>query len=275
MGKWRWILPMTLAVVISLIVAVSAVKLIQAQRPANDNEKVEPQTVTVAVAAEDLPLGRKIQPKMIRVTRFLRESLPPGCFSDPEAVKGRVVIAPIMKDEPITDGRLAPEDVTVGGVAAIVNMGKRAVAVKGDKVIGISGFIQPGNRVDVLVTVSDPRTKREVTKIVLENVPVLATGTLIQENDEGKPAPVDVYTLEVTPEEGEKLALAAAKGRLQFALRNATDVASVATKGVTIPKLLSPFGAEPRAKAKRRSSGGHAYLMEVIKGGEVVTKKFK
>jgi pilus assembly protein CpaB len=119
----------------------------------------------------------------------------------------------------------------------------RALAVKGDKVIGLSGLIQPGNRVDVLVTFTNPQNKRDTTKVVLEDILVLATGTEIQKADKDKSetSPVDVFTLEVTPEDGEKLALAAAQGKLQFALRNVIDVETVFTKGATIPDALRSY----------------------------------
>jgi Flp pilus assembly protein CpaB len=142
-----------------------------------------------------------------------------------------VVITPLKEREPVLESRLASTDVTVGGVSAVIKPGMRAVAVKGDKVIGISGFIQPGNRVDVLVTMKDPTTKNEITKMVLSNVLVLATGTEIEDSRDGKPRPVDVYTLEVDPEQAERLGLAAAEGKLQFALRNMTDQETVLTKG--------------------------------------------
>ena len=75
---------------------------------------------------------------------------------------------------------MAPDSVTTGGVSAIVKPGKRALAVKGDKVIGLSGFIRPGNWVDVLVTITNPLNKRKITKTVLENILVLATGIEIE-----------------------------------------------------------------------------------------------
>ena len=249
----------------------------------------EYKTVAVAVAAEDLLLGVKIQPQMIKTVGFLKETLPSGFISGLEPLAGRVVIAPIKKNEPVVEHRLAPKDVTVGGVSAIIRSGSRAIAVKGDKVIGISGFIRPGNRVDVLVTVEHPATKLEVTKTVLENTLVLATGTQMQKSEK-ESYPVDVYTLEVTPEEAEKLALAAAEGILQFALRNIADTNNVMTEGVTIPQLLSSFDDRPEpkptteslkpvvrkpAKRVKRTARRSRMSMEVIKGGKVITKKFK
>jgi pilus assembly protein CpaB len=280
MGKWRAIIPITFALVVSLIASLLIYQWLQTQTETevsgNGHMKPELNIVAVAVAAEDLPFGQKIQPKMVKVANYLKESLPPESFSDPALLEGRVVMTSIKENEPIIEHRLAPKGVNMGGVSAIVKTGKRAIAVKGDKVIGISGFIQPGNQVDVLVTVTDPQRKSEVTKVVLEKILVLATGTLIQEDGKGKTAPVDVYTLEVTPEEGENLALAAAKGKLQFALRNTADSDTVITKGATIPQLLSSFRAEPPIpKVKKRSVQRPAFIMEVIKDGKVNQTQFK
>ena len=280
MGKWRVVIPITFALVISLIASFIIYHWLRTQTvtevSGNGHMKPKSNVVGVAVAAEDMSLGQKIQPRMVKVVEYLKKSVPPESFSDPAQLNGRVVMTSIKQNEPIIEHRLAPKDVTIGGVSAIVETGKRAIAVKGDKVIGISGFIRPGNRVDVLVTVTEPRKKREITKVVLENILVLATGTLIEKNDKGKTAPVDVYTLEVTPEEGEKLALSAAKGKLQFALRNTADSDVVITEGATIPQLLSSFRAKPpKVNTKRRRAKKPPYTMEVIKDGKVVKRQFK
>jgi pilus assembly protein CpaB len=150
-----------------------------------------------------------------------------------------------------------------------VKPGKRALAVKGDKVIGISGFIKPGNRVDVLVTLKDPRTDEEMNKLVLQDILVLATGTEVAKEGRGEKgtAPVDVYTLEVTPEEGEKLALAATEGKLQFALRNTTDGEKVYTKGASIPDALSSYNfSKPTAAKKSGKAPVSATTVQTIKG---------
>ena len=144
---------------------------------------------------------------------------------------------------------------------------------------------------DVLVTVKDPEKKEEKTKTILENIPVLATGTQIQENEKGEPAPVDVYTLEVTPEEAEKLALAASEGKLQLALRSVIDGDEVYTEGITVPELLASYSytkpapapvikpkpvvkRTPRKKRIKRWVPRRAISVEMIKGNEVSKKKF-
>jgi len=265
MGKLKAFLPLALGLVIASLVGIFAYKWLNVQRTQKEVVNVETEAVPVTVAAADLPWGTKLSPEMVKTLLYIKESIPPGAFLEPESLQERVLISPLKQNEPILECRLAPDSVTVGGVSAIVKLGKRALAVKGDKVIGLSGFIRPGNRIDVLATITNPRNKSEMTKTVLENILVLATGIELEENKEGgKPNPVDVYTLEVTPREGEKLSLAATKGKLHFALRNIIDKETVLTKGATIPKILASFIPKKRQRSANTTSG-----IEVIKGRDV------
>jgi pilus assembly protein CpaB len=278
MGKWRAILPIAMAVLIAFFGSIFLYKWLQSQT-GTKIIKSEVASVPVCVAAVDLAWGSKLQKEMIKTVPFLKESLPTGYFSDPADLKDRIVISPMIPNEPIVERRLASSDVKMGGVSAVIKPGKRAIAVKGDKVIGISGFIKPSDRVDVLVTLTDPKNKKEITKMVLENILVLATGTEIQENGKNGTAPVDVYTLELTPEECERLSLAAAKGKLQFALRNQMDLEPVVTEGVTISQALDSLrGPAPVVKKTpdqkpRRRYKPRAVSVQVIKGSEVSHQK--
>jgi pilus assembly protein CpaB len=292
MRNLKTLIPIALSLVIAVGGSYFIYQWIEKQRTPREIVQVKTEAVQVAVASADLPWGTKLKPEMIKTTPYLKESLPTGHFPGANDLKGRVLLAPLKTNDPITEHKLAPVSVETGGVAAVIKSGKRAIAVKGDKVIGISGFINPGNRVDVLVTVEDPKKKEEKTKTILENIPVLATGTQIQENEKGEPAPVDVYTLEVTAEEAEKLALAAAEGKLQMALRSATDANEVYTEGITIPQLLESYSlakAEPppsiktglgerptpKKKITRRWVPRRSLTVEIIKGTEVSQKKFR
>jgi pilus assembly protein CpaB len=224
---------------------------------------------------------------MVKVAPFLKESLPAGYFSDTSAVAGRTIIYPVKAGEPVFESKMAPTTVTSGGVAALVTPNKRAMGVKVDKVVGVSGFIHPGNRVDVLVTLSrNERANSPMTKIVLENILVLATGTELEKaGKQEKPAQVDVITLEVTPEEGEKLALAATQGPLQLALRNFTDTGSSLTRGTTITGLLAAQevpqpAAQPAPKSSNKSvrvqrAPSPSVTVELIRGNKVTETNFK
>jgi len=275
MGKWKTIAPIVISIVIAVAGSVFIYKWINLKTAPKEVVKVESEAVPIAVAAVDLQWGTQLKPEMIKTTPFLKESLPEGHFTRTENLNNRIVIATLKKGEPVVEHRLAPISIKTGGVSAVLESGKRAVAVKGDKIIGISGFINPGNRVDVLVTLRDPKTKLDKTKVVLENIPVLATGTQIQKNEKGEPAPVDVYTLEVTVEDAEKLSLAASQGKLQFALRNITDAEPVLTKGTTISQTLASLSMrEPKQKLTRKWQPRESSVtVEIIKGNDLKKKK--
>lgn len=286
------------APVIMLVVALLIAGIISYWIYGFLKEKSEVKTVAVTdtqqvtVAAFDMSWGTVITEELIKTTPYVKESLPVGYFAAPSSIVGRVVIFPIKVNEPITESKLAPVNITSGGLAAVVTPKKRAMAVKVDKVIGVSGFVKPGHRVDVLVSL-DPYKEEgvpsNITKIVLENILVLAAGPQIDQSGKQKEesAAVDVITLEVTPEEGEKLALASTEGKLQLALRNYTDTEDVLTKGATLPKLLASYvgsgttpPVEEKAKGKvvkryyPRKTSPKVFTVELIMGTKTSKEKF-
>jgi len=277
MGNWKTIAPIVISIVIAISGSVFIYKWINSKTAPKEVVKVEAEAVPIAVAAVDLQWGMKLKPEMITKGSYLKENLPVGHFTNTSDLDNRVIIASIKKGEPIVEHRLAPTSIKTGGVSVVLESGKRAVSVKGDKVMGISGFVNPGNRVDVLVTLQDPRTKQDKTKVVLENIPVLATGTQIQKNEKGEPAPVDVYTLEVSLEDAEKLSLAASRGKLNFALRNITDAEPVLTQGTTIPQVLASLSMRaPKGKTtKKWQPRPSSVTVEVIKGDNLKKEKVK
>ena len=218
-------------------------------------QEVAVEVQPVVVAAVDLSWGTRITNEMLKKTNFLKGSLTTGYFSDPALVVGRVLLYPVKVNEPVFESRLAPVEVKTGGVAAVISPNKRAIAVRVDKVIGVSGFIHPGNRVDILMTLGTGRTISPVTKTILENILVLAVGSETKErkSSEEKASPTDVITLEVTPEEAEKLALAATEGKLQLALRNFSDTENVATHGTTVSSLVGSQSPSPPKEIRRPS----------------------
>jgi pilus assembly protein CpaB len=234
----------------------------------------------VVVAAADLSWGKVLDASQVKTAPFLKSSMPQGSFSQPSEVAGRTLLYPVKAGEPLFETQLAPTSVKVGGVSALISPNKRAMAVKVDKVIGVSGFINPGNHVDVLVTIEN------LTKTVLENILVLTVGQQMERTGtQEKPVPVDVITMELTSVEAEKLALAASNGKIMLALRNPTDTNSVVTRGVTVPVLLSSLGAPVAVAARSRSAVIHksvtvinttrpVYVVQGIKGGAVTEYKF-
>ncbi len=299
MERWRAVIPIALALIVAVVASVFIYSWMKKRiAPKEVRVKEEIKTLNVAVAKINLNPGTKISSEMLKektmmieTAPFLEESLPPGYFTDAAKLIGRVVLTPIKNKELILESRLAPVDVKRGGMAAILKHGKRAVSVSGNKVLGISGFINPGDKVDVLLLTTDPKTNQQVNKTVFENLLVLAAGTQLTRNAEGKPSPVDIYTLEVTPEQGEKITLAAASGRLQFALRSVLDTETVLTTGATQPEILAsyrpiePTKRVPSKKAivERVKTKGirkpvrvkkQGFTLEVIKGLNRKIQKF-
>ncbi len=270
------IIVILLGISIAFAVALLAYNKFQ-NKPITTVEEKSVDILPVAVAKMDLPWGTFIDKSMIKnmikMVPYLKESLPSGYFSDRLALEGRTLIYPVKINEPIFESKLAPTSATSGGIAAVLSLKKRAMSVKVNKVIGISGFVHPGNRVDVLVTTKQKRGNSpslSVTKTVLENILVLATGPEMgNEDKQNKSKGVDVITLEVTPEEGEKLALATNSGTIQLALRNFADTEEVMTPGSTLKTLLASYRESDLSKATGKPGTQEMYTVTVIKGTNV------
>jgi len=273
-----------LAACMALITSVLVYNWLQRQ-PKVVEKVIGSQTKMVAVAAGDLFWGTKLTPEHIKLVSFPGGNLPEGYFSTVETVQDRVLLSNLKTNEPILESKLASREVTAGGVAAVTGMKKRAMAVKVDDVVGVAGFINPGNHVDVLVTIQQSAQQSPPeTKTVLQNVLVLATGSdLDRKGKEEKPSSVKVITLEVTPEEGEKLGLAVTEGKILLALRNQLNAEPVLTKGATITSLMSSYRVkeevkrqEPKAVVKSDSKPAAPEIsVELIQGGKVSTVTFK
>jgi pilus assembly protein CpaB len=202
----------------------------------------------VVVAKVAIPIGTKIIPEQVMVVQFSKESTPDGVFDSTEKLVGRVAVVNIAPREPVTESRLAPEG-TAGGLSAVIPEGYRAMTVKVDDVVGISGFIMPGTLVDVVVVItpSDTSNQDPISKIVLQSIKVLANGQNIDKPEsEREPNSVKAVTLLVTPEQAEKLALAASEGKLQLVMRNSIDEGDEQTSGVNKRGLLTGDHAAPQ-----------------------------
>lgn len=253
------------------------------------------QAQNIVVAAVDIPLGSKINSTQLKTMGWPRESVPPGSFSDPKAIvdAGRTNLRPISAGEPVTEAKLIPKqgNADVGIMTYLVPEGHRAVTVAVNEVAGVAGFITPHNRVDIVVTTTPTGSSETISKIVLQDVPILATGQ-ITDQKEGKPVVVPTVTLDLTPDDSEKLVLAASKGSLQLLLRNVADNKVIDAKGATIYKVLGTVERHSAVKtvAKKKvkvKAVKHAvlvkhaapatpapYSVEVIKGANKTTRQF-
>ena len=202
----------------------------------------------VVVAKVDIPAGTKIIAEQLAVVPFPKSATPDGVFESPEKLVGRVAVVNVSAREPVTDFKLAPEG-SAGGLSAVIPEGYRAMTVKVDDVVGVSGFLMPGALVDVVVVINPNElstAQSPISKIVLQNVKVLANGQNIDRPKEDREAQtVKAVTLQVTPEQAEKLALASSEGKLQLVMRNSVDQGDEQTEGVDKRKLLGGEHAVP------------------------------
>ena len=210
----------------------------------------------VAVAAVDIELGSKINPQMLTMVDWPAGSVPPGAFSDIARLQDRVVKVAIPRGDAVLERKLSPPG-TQGGLSAVIAEGKRAMTVRVNDVVGVAGFALPGNYVDVMVNTQKDRNagpESQISLTVLEQVLVLAVAQEAS-RDDTKPKVVSAVTLELAPEEAEKLDLARNVGTLSLVLRNQLDKETVATKGATREQLLGlqkvvasamPAPAKPR-----------------------------
>lgn len=213
----------------------------------------------VVVAKEEIPLGAKITAEQLALMPIPNGSVPQGAFRKLDQVVGRVAITPIGVRETITSMKLAPEGMG-GGLPAVIPDGYRAMTVKVDDVVGVSGFVMPGSFVDVVAVIVPAQQGSDgqgpISKIVLQNIKVLASGPKIDSpENQREPTNAKSVTLQVTPEQAEKLVLAANEGKLQLVMRNYSDQEDTQTRGVNKATLLSGETYVPQPAPKDANTG--------------------
>jgi pilus assembly protein CpaB len=242
-------------------------------------QKIPARTVTmptrpVIVAAADLDIGAELTRDDIRVIDWPENSVPQNAITDANEVIGRGLILPVIQNEPILPMKLASKE-SGSGLPPAIPPGLRAVSVRVNEVIGVSGYVTPGTRVDVVVTLSPTQQQQDMTaKVILTDVQVLAAGTKMERDTKDKPVAVSVVTLLVNPEEAERLTLAANEGKIQLALRNPLDRANPITRGVRPAMLLGsapPIRQVARVPATRPAAPSNpvdmaAPTVEIIRG---------
>jgi pilus assembly protein CpaB len=206
----------------------------------------------VVVAAGDIPVAASMTPDLLKVIDWPTSSQPQGSFDNVEAVAGRVAASALVAGEAIVEARLSPKGAGAG-MASLIPANMRAMTVPVNEVVGVGGFIHPGDLVDVITTMQGPAPSGAPTgnqqdqyrsKIVLQNVRVLAVGKELSASSD-KPETVTVVTLLVSPEESERLALASTQGKLQLTMRSQLDTQEWTTAGVSPPELLGAGRAVP------------------------------
>ncbi len=204
-----------------------------------------PVTATkLVLAAHDLQVGTLIHDYDVQEISW-SSAIPQHAVRTRQEVIGRGVIATIYRNEPFLTDRLASKGAGAG-LASTIPIGKRAVALRVNEVVGLAGFVIPGMRVDVLVSGTPPVPGANwggtLSRTVLQNIEVLSAGQKIAKNVDGKPEEVQVVNLLVTPDQAEVLSLASSETKVQLVLRNPLDTEEAITHGTSVASL---FGITP------------------------------
>ena len=226
-------------------------------------------TTPVMVAEVDIAPGTALTGRVMKLATWPTNIIPPKAAVSARQLEGRVVQASIAKGEPIMLSKLAPEG-TAAGLGGLLEPNSLAITVKTDEVSGVAGFINPGDRIDVLSEMSVPGSGNEhYSKIILQNIKVLGKGQMWDQTTNKKPQVVPTVTLQVTPEQAETLNLASFQGRIRLALRNQLNKVNFTTRGVATSQLCNrthPPAPVARSTVIKKSP---KRVVQVIKGMEV------
>jgi pilus assembly protein CpaB len=242
------------ALVCAILASVLVVRYVRTREQEVESSRMEVQPVVVA--ASDIAMGTRLTDALVSVREWPKTGVPQAALSTPEAVVGRLARVAIAQGEPILEPRLFPKDLgTAGIMSVLVPSGKRAMAVGVNEVIGVSGFILPKDRVDVIATgAGADRGKGKPAETILQNIEVLAVGKRLEQ--EGKQnIEVPTVTLALTSEQAERLARALHDGKIHIVLRSIMDIQTT-----ELPAPARPVA--PRAAAGRKKVAAQVAVAE-------------
>src|SRR5258708_27113666 len=263
-----------LGAVLAAIVVFSAIR-----KRESEVQRAMAYAVEGGAEAAEIPIGTKLEPGAVKLVRWAGDSVPPGAFTDPQAVAGSFAKSQFVANEPVVAGKLFMGQMTSGVMPLLIPAGMRAMSMPRDEISDIAGFVAPHTRVDILVAVAGTGPgEASFSRIVLQNIEVLAVAQEI-EHVEDPPEEVKGVNLLVTPTDAEKLTLASREGLLRLAMRNYSDGKIVATRGIGLTDLLHEGGAVPStlpvmriqpapALSAHTAHGSPAFRIEVMRDGK-------
>lgn len=233
-----------IVVAVAVVVAGLATFLVNQAIQRRPVQQVQVPQTSIVVAAHRLDTGVRLTEADIKLVPWPENARIAGSFTKIEDVVNRGVVVTLLENEPLTDTKLA----AVGAGAGLppsIPPGMRAISVRVNEVVGVAGFVTPGTRVDVLVTLRDGNNT--LTRVVTSNVQVLAAGTALEQDKakSGQAMPSSVVTLLLSPEDAERVVLAANDGAVMLALRNPLDQELTTTPGTRLASLAT--GGEVKA----------------------------
>jgi pilus assembly protein CpaB len=259
--RWNTFLMLGLALVFGALAIFTAQRWASRQalqhRPATAEAPAPLPTSTIVVASVPLRYGAELTARHLREIPWPADALPAGASRTVQqflAEGRRVVLAPMEANEPVLSPKVTGPGQR-GTLSVLLDEGMGAVTVHVNEVVGVAGFVLPGDRVDLLMTRhfnggdGGQQAQASFTDVVLRNVRVLAVGQQADERTD-KPTIVNAVTLEVDPVAAQKVALAAAAGTLSLMLRKAGETAELPGRRVSINEIGSTTGGSSTATVR-------------------------
>lgn len=267
MNRTRLLMIGFVALALGAFVSLTVYKNLQSKSAANQPG------MDVAVAAHDIEVGSKLADGDVVLVKIPIGAVPPTAYHRKSQIVGRGVILPIAKGDYVLQSKLAPESAG-SGLPSLIPTGMRAVSVRVNEVVSVAGFVQPGTRVDVLVTGNPVGASEPQTTTVLQNVFVIAAGQKLERSSAGEPQNVPVITLLLSPDDAQKLTLAQSQGmKIQLSLRNPIDTKQPDLDPARQNALFkgAPAPTMPHVKSTKKvvpapAAAPPPYTVQIIKG---------
>ena len=266
MQNRRGLIFLGLALAMGIVAAWFTQRLVADSNP----EAASLDTTSVVVIRTDVPIATSLKAEHVTTADWPTEHVPRGALRSTDQAVGRVVRRPVAAGEPVLEMALF-ETGASGGLPAVIAPGMRAVTVKVDNVIGVAGFVTPGAHVDVMATIRriDLTKALPFSKVILQNIRVLAADQKLEQAKAGDPEVVAVVTLEVDPLQAEHLIYAAHEGRLQLAMRSPEDKEMVTSKSIGVVDIMGTRRVVARKTVRKAGPS-----VQIINGTNVQTRQF-
>jgi len=276
-----------IAAALGLMAAVLTYTFIRTIEDTGDVQEVR--EVGVMIANTDIPSGTEVTAGMLRLAQVAETARHPDAARTPNQVIGRITKVPIVRGEQVLDSRLLPAGVRPS-LTFVIPSGTRPISVAVNEVVGVAGFVKPGDRVDVLATMDSPDSDSAVTTTVLQNVEVLAIAQDMEERVDKEPKVTTTVTLAVTLAEAQRLTLAEETGVLRLALRPETAADKEWVNPTTSEQLAGRTASQAAARPAAQQpvvqptavrapqppvEPAPEYKVEVIRGTDRSTVSFK
>ena len=239
-------------------------------------QAAEEKTMPVVVATQDMTFGTKLEPEHVKVVEYPTSALPKGYYSSPDSVLSQSTRVFVMEGEPILSSKLSAVG---GGLSLRIPENMRAISLSVNEITGVNGFVLPGDRVDVLVTVDNiDGSNVSVTKTILQDIEVLASGSKT-ETKKNQQITVQSMTLLVDPKGAESLALGLHQGQVHVVLRNPVDDKIVESRPTDTRQVLdlrakpAPVAAKRPVAPTKPEQPAEPPSFTIIRNGSITTQQ--